>query len=125
MTGPKTPKNDDEERRLIGERLRTAREYLGLTQDEVARHVGIPRTALTNLENGLRKFDALELKELAKLFDRPVAYFTTSSETESGPPSAVTHLARTAAQLSSKDLDELTQFAQFLQAKSEARGPKK
>jgi transcriptional regulator with XRE-family HTH domain len=68
--------SDDEERRRLGDRLREARKYLGLKQEEVATYLKIPRTALTDIESGQRRVEAIELTRLAKLYRQPVAYFT-------------------------------------------------
>ena len=62
------PDSDDEERRRLGDRLREARKYLGLKQEEVATYLKIPRTALTDIENGQRKVEAIELTRLARLY---------------------------------------------------------
>jgi len=62
---------DSNARRRLGEKLRQAREYLGLSQDEVARHLRVPRTALTNIESGQRRIDALELKSLPTSTAKP------------------------------------------------------
>lgn len=105
----------DAERRLLGERLRQAREYVGFSQDEVASFLRVPRTAVTNIESGQRKVDALELKRLAELFRQPVAYFTgDGDEAGAALPTDVAHLARQAASLSIKDREELGRFAEFL-----------
>ena len=72
------------DRQILGERLRTAREYVGLKQEEVARHLSIPRSALSHIEAGQRKVDALELARMAKLYQRPVSWFTG----EENPPEA-------------------------------------
>ena len=73
--------SDDMEgdRRAMGERLRQAREYLGFSQEEVAKYLNISRSALSNIETGQRKVDALELKKLASLYKRPVTHFTGDS----------------------------------------------
>ena len=111
--------DDSEARRRMGERLRQAREYLGLSQDEVARHLKVPRTALTNIESGQRRTDALELKKLADLYRQAVSYFTgDEDETAAALPADVTHLARAAAKLSVKDREELGRFAEYLRVKS-------
>ncbi len=55
----------DDDRQLLGSRLKEAREYLGLSQDEVARIVHIPRPAISLMEAGQRKVEAIELKRLA------------------------------------------------------------
>ena len=54
----------------LGRRLREARERAGLTQEEVARDLGIPRTAVALLEAGKRKVSGLELLRLAFLCGR-------------------------------------------------------
>lgn len=67
---------DEQERRRLGDRLREARKYLGLKQEEVAAYLKIPRTALTDIENGQRRVEAIELTRLARLYRQSVAYFT-------------------------------------------------
>ena len=76
---------DEEERRRLGDRLREARKYLGLKQEEVATYLKIPRTALTDIENGQRRVEAIELTRLAKLYRQPVAYFTGEDEAGGEP----------------------------------------
>ena len=110
-------------RAKLGEKLREAREYLGLTQDEVAKRLGVQRTALSNIEAGQRKVDAFELLTLAKLYQRPTAWFTEEGDTAAQPtlPKEVAHLARAAAALSSRDREELARFADFLRARSKVK----
>lgn len=102
------------EREVLGQRLRSSRDYLGYSQDEVAKHLGISRTALSNIESGQRKIDALELKKLAALYQRSIAYFTGDVVAEAVMPADVEHLARQAQALSSTDRAELNRFAAFL-----------
>ena len=111
--------NDEEERRRLGDRLREARKYLGLKQEEVATYLKIPRTALTDIENGQRKVEAIELTRLAKLYRQPVAYFTGEDAASASLPVDVAHLARQAADLSQQDRDELGRFAEYLRARAQ------
>lgn len=113
----------DEGRIRLGERLREAREYVGLTQDEVAKRLGVPRSALSNIEAGQRKVDALELRTLARLYQRPTTWFTEEGEAATQPalPKEVAHLARAAASLSSRDREELARFADFLRARAKVK----
>ena len=106
------------ERAQLAEMLKQAREYLSLSQDEVAKAVGIPRAAISLIESGQRRVDALELKKFATVYQRPVSYFTGEEELDVGVPAEVEHLARAAANLSSKDREELARFAEFLQSRS-------
>ncbi len=110
--------SDEEERRRLGDRLREARKYLGLKQEEVATYLKIPRTALTDIENGQRRVEAIELTRLARLYRQPVGYFAGEDEASSNLPVDVAHLARRAANLSQQDRDELGRFAEYLRARS-------
>lgn len=102
----------------LGNRLREAREYLGLSQDEVAKAIGLTRSAVSLVESGQRKVDAIELKKFAAVYQRPVTDFTGEMEVASSLPTSVAHLARTANKLSEGDRAELLRFAEFLSAKS-------
>jgi transcriptional regulator with XRE-family HTH domain len=115
MTQLAVRQDSDEERRRLGDRLREARKYLGLKQEEVATYLKIPRTALTDIENGQRRVEAIELSRLAKLYRQPAAYFTSARL-----PIDVAHLARKVAELSQQDRDELSRFAEYLRARSRA-----
>ncbi len=113
--------DDEAERRQLGDRLRQAREYIGFSQDEVANFLKIPRTAVTNIESGHRKVEALELKRLAELYRQPVSYFTgNEEEAMAALPKDIAHLARQAAKLSPKDREELGRFAEFLKVRAAA-----
>jgi len=111
---------DDAERRQLGERLREARKYLGLKQEEVASYLKIQRTALSDIESGRRRVEALELTRLAKLYRQPVSYFTGEDAAAAALPADVAHIARKAANLSEQDREELGRFAEYLRARSQA-----
>jgi transcriptional regulator with XRE-family HTH domain len=113
----------DTDRQVLGERLKEAREYVGLKQDDVAKKLGIPRSALSNVEAGARKVDAIELAQLAKLYQRPVAWFTgeDSSSASDKMPAEVAHVARAAAALSHQDRQELARFADFLKSRARTK----
>ena len=118
----KKPEVKEDDRKAMGDRLREAREYLGFSQEEVATYLGVPRSALSLIEAGTRKVDALELKKLATLYKRPVAYFTGEGGEEEEFGEEVAHLARKARELSAEDRAELGRFADFLRAKKQAKG---
>jgi transcriptional regulator with XRE-family HTH domain len=112
----------DTDRQALGDRLKEAREYMGLTQDDVAKGLGIPRSALSNVEAGTRKVDAIELARLAKLYQRPVAWFTGEDPAASSEVAKeVAHVARAAATLSQQDRQELARFADFLKSRAKAK----
>lgn len=111
--------NTDLDRQKLGFQLREAREYLRLSQDEVAKALDLPRTAISMMESGQRKVDALELKRLAEIYQRSISQFTGSDDKQTSEPEAVRHLARAAAKLTDRDREELLRFAEFLQARAQ------
>jgi len=104
----------DDERTKIGDRLRQAREYMGLSQDDVALALGLSRPSVTNIELGSRKVEALEMSKLAKLYRRPMEYLLTGSEPAPSGPEQLVFLARALNGLSEKDIQEVARFAEFL-----------
>lgn len=104
----------DSERIQVGERLRQAREYVGLSQDEVASSLGMSRPSITNIELGARKVEAMELHKLSKLYKRSYEYLLTGVEPAHSGPEQLSFLARSFSGLSPQDLDEVARFAEFL-----------
>jgi transcriptional regulator with XRE-family HTH domain len=115
------PTNEEDERRRLGMRLREARKYLGLKQEDVASYLRLPRTALVDIESGQRRVEAIELTRLARLYKQPVSYFTGEDVAAAALPPSVAHLARQAAELSDQDREELSRFVQYLRARSQSR----
>jgi transcriptional regulator with XRE-family HTH domain len=125
------PNNQENDRKKIGLRLKEMREYLGLSQDEVAKAIKMPRPAVSLIESGERKVDALELKKFADLYQRPIDYFVsekvdTADRTKEPAhlqraPREVAQLARTATKLSPEDRSELVRFAEFLRSKPKSQ----
>lgn len=105
------------ERAVTAARLKEAREYLGLSQQDVADATNLSRSAISMIETGQRKVDAVELTALARLYQRSVAHFT--GEEAAALPADVSMLARQAAQLSDKDRSELLRFTEFLMQRSQ------
>ncbi|MCP1612135.1 transcriptional regulator with XRE-family HTH domain [Azospirillum lipoferum] len=122
VTGGNPMTQDREvERQRLGQKLKDAREYLALSQDEVAKLLHLPRSAISLIEAGQRKIDAFELKKLSEIYQIPISKLT-GDESESGVESvSIKHLARTASKLSDRDREELLRFAQFLQIKGQLR----
>lgn len=100
----------------LGKRLKEAREYIGVTQEEAADHLQVRRSAISEMEAGKRGVGALEMKRLAGLYQRPTGWFTGEIEPE--VPEDVAHLARTVSDLSENDRTELASFAEFLRVRS-------
>ena len=54
----------------LGRRLRVARESCGLTQEDVAKHLGVSRPTVAQMELGNRAVTSLELDKLAYFLSR-------------------------------------------------------
>lgn len=59
----------------LGQRLRRAREAIGLTQEAVARHLDLSRSSVAQMELGKRAVSGLELDRLAYLYGRDLRDF--------------------------------------------------
>lgn len=122
MTTKSNLEDVSDDRKQMGERLKEAREYLGFSQDQVATFIGVPRSAISLIETGQRKVDAIELKKLAGLFKRPVSHFTGEEVEDVFDSADVQHLARKVSSLSEDDREELSRFADFLRARKKSKG---
>jgi len=59
----------------IVERLREARKEAGLRQIDVAKKVKRPQSYISRLESGEYRIDVLELKRLAKIYEKNIEWF--------------------------------------------------
>ena len=105
--------SERDEHEVIGSRLREAREFVGLLQDEAASALGIPRTSLSALEAGKRKVSGVELRRLSRLYRRPVDWLLGEDDM---PVADTDPLFRATAQLSAQDKEQVLRFAEFLAA---------
>lgn len=97
--------------RDLGLRLKEAREYLGLSQQFVSEQTGISRVAISQIENGKRKVDSLELEKLASVYKYPVSYFLSQKNDEEP---IIKLLARATKDLSREDIEQVVKYAEFL-----------
>lgn len=110
---------EDHERLQLAERLKQAREYVGLSQDEVAAVLGVSRPAVSNMEAGTRKVEATELNKLARLYRKSLEFLMTGFEPMPSGPEQLAFLARAVNGLSQQDIDEVARFAEFLKHKGQ------
>ncbi len=68
------------ELKVLGQRIRQARERLGLSQEELAALVAKDQTAISEYEHGKRKFPVTELPLFAQALQVPLFYFYDSDE---------------------------------------------
>lgn len=66
----------------LASRLKDARTTASFTQEQVAKALELPRTAIVQFESGNRAVSTLELARLAQIYGRPIASFFSEA-----PPS--------------------------------------
>ena len=115
MTEDEKAAAEEAQAQLLATRLRDVREYLGLSQQYVADKTGIARSAVSDIERGMRKVDSLELRKLARLYMYPVGYFFGEEEVDE----EVRALARAVTDLTEDDRAEVVRFAHFLRYSAE------
>lgn len=70
----------------IGRRLAEARKNRGSTQEQAAEALGLPRTAIVQMEAGNRSISTLELSQLAELYEHPIADFFSAAPAKEADP---------------------------------------
>lgn len=107
--------------RQLGLKLRKHREYLSMSQQYVAECTGIPRSAVSEIEHGNRRVDAVELTKLARLYQVPASWLLDENEEARADRHALELFSRKFNRLSSEDQVQLDAFADFLAARRAAR----
>ncbi len=74
---------------VLAERLKSARVSSGHTQQQVADALGLPRTAIVQIEAANRAVSSLELGHLARLYDRDAVEFLAADEFVKDPIGAL------------------------------------
>ena len=101
---------------VLSKRIKEEREYRGLSQEEVAHHLGVSRSAISLIESGLRRVSAEELSRLAELYQTTMESLTGRDD-EVAEPESIRLVTRAAAELSTTDRSEVLRFAQFLRSR--------
>jgi transcriptional regulator with XRE-family HTH domain len=111
--------DNDLSRKDVADRLRLAREQAGLSQGQVAEHLGVHRPAISEIEAGRRKVSAEELARLAALYDVSAAWLLEGPGDEGD--AAVELAARELRKLKPEDLDSILRLLKSM--RRAASGP--
>lgn len=93
----------------IGERIKSLRTQLHLSQDYVAKYLGVSRSTVTQMENGNRKILAEDISKLSTLFG--VSVNAMLNENELSQPAVV--FARSFEKLDESDQAEIINLIRF------------
>ncbi len=104
------------EQERLSQHLKVAREFLGLSQEVAAEHLGIARAAVSAIETNRRKVSSVELKQFARLYHLDLSFFFDEDAASNQPQDdqTVVALFRTTKTLSTEDKEQVLRFAQFL-----------
>lgn len=93
----------------LAKRLKAARDFLRLSQEYVAKNVGISRTSLVNIEAGERKVSSEELKAFSKIYGWSVEELLYGKK----ETNQVKIFARDFSSLSAQDQHEILNLIEF------------
>lgn len=61
--------------KYLVKQLKNARKEIGLDQNKVANLLDKTQSYISKIESGQRRIDVIQLKELAKIYKKPITYF--------------------------------------------------
>lgn len=67
-------------KKSLGNKIKALREFENMSQEDLAKKVGISRVAISQIEQGNRNIDFLELAKMAKVFKLKTDYFLLEDE---------------------------------------------
>lgn len=92
----------DMDEKVLGNRVRESRERAGLSQGELATLIGVERTVVNKIENGLRRVTALELSDIASELKVRMATFF-----EEPVPALISHRSSQGLDTTDSSIDHL------------------
>lgn len=92
----------------LGTRLKDVREDLGLTQENVAKLMGVSRVIITNIETGTRKVSAEELSKFSKIYGWTMEELMEGANTQNVPA-----FTKAFKELSGEDQNEILNLIKF------------
>ena len=94
----------NDKNKQIGKRVKIARILIDITQEELAKKIGVEPVTVSRIESGSRKTTAVEIEKLSKALNRPISYFYEGKEEEY---QKVDSLRANFKDLDSKDLEAI------------------
>ena len=99
----------------VGKRIQEFRTGAALSQEGLAKELGVATNTISRWETGTYKPDLKDLDSMARFFKVSITEFLPKEMVPSNDP--VNALLRTAKQLDPSDLEELQRYAEFRKAK--------
>jgi len=67
-------------KKTLGKKIKNLRENSEMSQEDLAKKIGLSRVAISQIEQGNRGIDFLELAKVAEVFNLKTDYFTREDE---------------------------------------------
>ena len=90
----------------------------GLSQDALARNLGVAANTISRWETGTYKPSVDDLEKISRFFGVSIHSFFPSDMTDDEEDESLKALLRTARQLHPSDLEELRKYAEFRKARA-------
>jgi transcriptional regulator with XRE-family HTH domain len=103
----------------LAKRLKSAREYLQLSQEYVAKQMNLPRTSLVAIEAGNRKVSSEEIKQFAEIYGWTVDELLYGKKGVQQDKTLV--FARAFSDLTDQDQQEIINLIEFKKMMKEQR----
>lgn len=112
---------ENEKRKIIANRISLARERAGLTQNQLAKLLNIPRPSVAEIESGKRKVSAEELILMSDIFEVDINWLAGKGESKTDKQRDKIQLAaRKLSGLKSEDIDKIVDLLNSLKPKGES-----
>ncbi|HIU93062.1 MAG TPA: helix-turn-helix transcriptional regulator [Candidatus Limenecus avicola] len=112
---------ENEKRKIIANRISLARERAGLTQNQLAKLLNIPRPSVAEIESGKRKVSAEELISMSDIFEVDINWLAGKGENKSDEQRDKIQLAaRNLSGLKSEDIDKIVDLLNSLKPKGDS-----
>lgn len=102
---------------LISDRLKNAREYVGLSLETVSRFCDFSLDELEQIEDGVKRISKDQLDRFAKLYMHPIEFFYNKPENLQ----PIQLLARATDDLTDMDREQIERFSKLLIEVGKAR----
>lgn len=102
----------------LAKRLRSYRNFKHLTQKDVATHLNVPHSAISDIENGKRDITVGELKIFSNLYGRSVEEIMSGKKYDYYN---IANIARLLTELPDEDLKEVMFIIEYKRKRNEER----
>ena len=106
----------------IANRIRTAREMAGLSQGQAAKHLGLHRPTISEIEAGRRNVRSEELLAFSKLYGVELSWLTEGKIDQEKIDQSILAAARKLSSMKDEDIETLINTIKMIKSSGEPDG---